>query len=321
MPSGCSVPSGPAGRLLGHVGQVRAQEDGDDAGAEDRVGPVVPVPAALLAGAAHAVQAWRATSTSRSAGASSDMIPSTPRSSSRCISAGSLTVQACTGRPRRCAAATNRRVDHPDPQQPGRHLGAAGVGPAQRAQPQREHPARAEADVHSRRPSRARTSGDEPVVERADADPVDRAGPAYRVDQRADRGRRLDVDVDPQVRVRAEQLVQPRHRLPAADPGPGHLGPGQLRGPRRCGRWSGSGVASCSSTATPSRVDAHVGLQVAEAERDDAVDRGEGVLQAGRGGAAVRERDRPAGVQERESRPHGDSMPDRDVRVEPPLSP
>jgi hypothetical protein len=54
--------------------------------------------------------------------------------------------------------------------------------------------------------------------------------------------------------------------------------------------------------AVPGR--AHVGLQVAEAERDDAVDRGEGVLQAGRG-AAVCERDRPARVQERESRRHG----------------
>ena len=50
--------------------------------------------------------------------------------------------------------------------------------------------------------------------------------------------------------------------------------------------------------------DPHVGLQVAEAQCDDAVDRGEGVLQS-RCGAAVRECDRPAGVEERESRRHG----------------
>src|SRR5215469_5094943 len=38
------------------------------------------------------------------------MIPSTPRSSSRPIAAGSLTVQACTWRPAACARARKRLV-------------------------------------------------------------------------------------------------------------------------------------------------------------------------------------------------------------------
>jgi hypothetical protein len=49
----------------------------------------------------------------------------------------------------------------------------------------------------------------------------------------------------------------------------------------------------------------HVGLQVSETEPDDPVHRGQRVLQPGRRGAAVRERDRPAGVEEREPGRHG----------------
>ena len=237
------------------------------------------------------------------------MIPSTPRSSSRFISAGSLTVQTCTCRPRRCAAATTGR------RPPGSAAARAAPGRSRRPSGA-AHPAAA----------RAPHAAERRAQPRAEPGP-DAAGPAaVRTSRcrsgrprrsggppppRVDRGRRLDVDVDAQVRVGAEQLVQPRHRLPAADPGLGDLDPRQR--PDRAAAVGGAAKARVvEQHGDPVRGRTDVGLQVAEAQRDDAVDRGEGVLQLGRG-AAMRERDRPVRIQEPESRRHGDSMPDGDV--------
>ena len=65
------------------------------------------------------------------------IIPSTPRSSSRSISAASSMVHTCTSTPSRCARSTKRSRYHRDPALPHRHLGdAAGrereAGDAQR---------------------------------------------------------------------------------------------------------------------------------------------------------------------------------------------
>ena len=59
---------------------------------------------------ANAYQVPRDSSTPLSTVGRSVMIPSTPRSSRRCISAGSSMVHTCTWTPRACAASTKRRV-------------------------------------------------------------------------------------------------------------------------------------------------------------------------------------------------------------------
>jgi carbon monoxide dehydrogenase subunit G len=93
--------------LAGFLLVRRALDDTDPVG-EQAAGPRQEVERGQRQ--VQAAHAPRDSSTSRSTTGRSVMIPSTPRSSSRCISAGSSMVQTCTCMPRRCASSTSAGV-------------------------------------------------------------------------------------------------------------------------------------------------------------------------------------------------------------------
>ena len=85
------------------------------------------------------------------------------------------------------------------------------------------------------RPQGRLDAGQPPVGERAEAHPVERAGPPHQVHQRVDRRVVLGIDVDPHVGPGREQVLQQGDAL-AAGPSPPHLGPRQVADHARCGR-------------------------------------------------------------------------------------
>ena len=247
-------------------------------------------------------------------------MPSTPRSSSRCISAGSSTVQTCTRWPRRWASRTSARGDHPErPEAVGdlraRDRGGAPAGedrgPVVRGgRPQQCHPAGAErgAQAGSELPT---YGGKAPLREGRDAHPVERAGPPHRLDQRADGAGVLDVDVDPDVGPGAQDVLEQRDRLPAADPGGPDGRPGQLDDPAGpVGDPVEGRVVEGEQDAVGGGV--HVGLQVAEAEVDRPGERGQRVLQPRRPrrpGARTRSAPRAPGTRTAPTTPRWASRP------------
>ena len=193
-----------------------------------------------------------------------------------------------------------------------RHLGAPGLdahqpGRTRRVgrQPQRGHPARAQRGAdrgpNSRRAAAIRASeNDARQIRSATVEPADRA------DQRRQDPGRLDVEVEPDVRPGAQQVLQPHDRLPAADARPGQLRPGQrLDPPGAVGHPLQRRVVEGDEDAVGGHPD--VGLQVAVAQRHAGLEGRHGVLQVLDRAAAVGHRQRGGPVEEGEARAgHGD---------------
>ena len=210
-------------RLPGDRDHVRREQHREHGRVEGRVGPVVPVPGLLLlepvdGGRGRRCRTvprcsrWslhcpRSISTSLSTSVRSVIRPSTPRSSSSSISAGSSTVHTCTwragrvgpayepavttgSRPRRCgtcSAATRPRVTQPA----SRPTGGSQEQPPPRPGPPRSRPGRAVA----RRKASIRRCENEPTQTRS--------WRRVRSSRSASGGTapcRLQVDVEPAVR-------------------------------------------------------------------------------------------------------------------------
>ncbi len=164
-------------------------------------------------------------------------------------------------------------------------------------------PARAWRVAPSRRPENEVTQTRSQVPVRRD-----------HLGQRPDDRGVLHVDVEPHVGPGAEQVGQQRDRLGAADPGPGHLLPGQLGDPPGgVGHPVQGLVVERHHLAVGGGV--RVGLQVGVAQLDRVLEREPGVLREVGGPAAVRERDRARMI--KESRRHGTSMPGQSSRSGP----
>ena len=192
-------------------------------------------------------QAPRARRTSRRTSTRSVMIPSTPRSSSRCISAAESTVQTCTRCPPACASLTRPGVttrngpNRSGTCAQGTPRGASAAASPEVAAARSSRTPRGPSEVHSRGPRLAADRPQPALGEGRHADPVQRAGPPDRADERADSRAVLDVDVHPDLRPGAEQVLQARDRLAPADAGAAHSRPRQLGDPARPGRSPGRG--------------------------------------------------------------------------------
>ena len=115
--------------------------------------------------------------------------------------------------------------------------------------------------------------------------------------QRPHRGLILHVDVEPGSGPRAEQVLQQRDRLGAADPRGADLAVGQVGDPPGpVGDPVERPVVERHQDAVRGRV--HVGLQVGVAEPDRVLEGGPGVLRVVGGAAAVREREGARQVEE-----------------------
>ena len=153
-------------------------------------------------------------STSRSTAGRSVMIPSTPRSSNRCISAASSMVHTCTATPRRWQRRTRsvttvmneRRTGTWAASEPSEESGQLEQRqlplPGGGAQPGSEQPAQGD---------------DVAIAERREAPAVEGAMPIDHLGQRPDPGVVLAVDVETPFGPGVEHLVQKRDRLGAVD--------------------------------------------------------------------------------------------------------
>ena len=145
----------------------------------------------------------------------------------------------------------------------------------------------------SRRTAARRRSENEATQTRSSDD-----GAPDRLDQRPDGAPLLHVDVQPDVRPAAQQVLQQGDRLAAADPGLGDRVPGEAGHPAdRVGDPVQRPVVERQQDAVRRRV--HVGLEVPVAQVHGAGEGGEGVLVPARRAAAVGEGDRAVVVEER----------------------
>ncbi len=253
----------------------------------------------------YSCQVPRSTSTSRSTPGRSVMIPSTPRSRSRCISAASSIVHTWTAMPRRWQRRTKapsttvtgpRRtgtwaarapVDQPGELQHGQLPLAGG-----RAQPSSQHPAQ------GANPS---------IAERREAHTIEGVVAVDRLDQWPSAVLALAVDVEAGLRPGVEQLVERRDRFRAVHAGVGNLGEAQLGNPSRPTAQSRQ-VLVVEDDDDPVGRDANVGLEVAVAERDRVGERPHRVLRGVAGAAAMGEGDRTRPFQVRMAGGHAGSM-------------
>jgi hypothetical protein len=139
--------------------------------------------------------------------------------------------------------------------------------------------------------------------ERGDAHPPPGVGAAQRLGERADDGGVLQVDVDARLGEGAEDVLQAGDGLGAADAGPGDLGVGE----------PGDGAGAVGDAVEGAVVEGDddpvgggvgVGLQIAVAEVDGALERRHRVLRAPGRAAAVGEGDRAGMVEEFVRAPH-----------------
>ncbi len=217
--------------------------------------------------------------------------PSTPRSSSRRISAASSIVHTCTCLPWRCADSTKRsvmrwRVDvraaapRPAPGAPRPGCGASSSATRARSAAGRVPGTPAAVTTRprdSRRNSERWRCWKEPTHTRSW-----RPCSSTSVPQRAGGVARLEVDVDADAGEGLEDLAEQRHPVvlgSRAEPGPADLVPGQVTDPPgEVAHAVEPPVVEGDQAPVPRQV--HVGLEVGVAEGDGAAEGGQGVLEA-----------------------------------------
>lgn len=227
------------------------------------------------------------------------MMPSTPKSRSRCIRSASLTVHVDL-QAARVGGAYEAPVDHRHARLGLGHLGGdrrvtQRGRDAVRAQPQPHDPLGA---VRGRqtRPGQTLGAEDPRLGERADADAVPGVEAADEVQHGVEGGFVLDVDVPADVGEGFEELLEERDRFLARHARVAHVLPGELRDPARAVRHPVQGrVVEGDELAVRRRV--HIRLDIAVARLNRAAELDDGVLQTVRRTAPVGEGDR-AGVVE-----------------------